>query len=524
LKALRGVQTKVAIIGAGIGGLVSALELATQGCDVTVVERAAAPGGKMREAEIGGTRIDVGPTVFTMRWVFDELFASAGESLDAHLTLRPANTLARHHWSARESLDLFADTDRSAEAIRAFSGRAEAERFREFCARASQVYRALETPFLRSGRPTPFSLVRDAGRDGLAGLWRGAPFSTLWSELGRHFHDPRLRQLFGRYATYCGSSPFLAPAMLMLIAHVEQRGVWMVDGGMHQLARTLVRLGEARGAVFRYGAEATEITMSGGRAAGVALATGERIAADAVILNADVAALASGLYGKAATAAVSLPPAERSLSAVTWALVADAGRFPLVRHNVFFSSAYRQEFDEIFRGGKLPSEPTVYVCAQDRGDNDRAPGRPERLFCLVNAPATGDSHPFDASEIEQCEKRTFAALARCGLQIDRRPEASIVNTPRDFARLYPGTGGALYGRATHGWQASFRRPGSRTGIGGLYLAGGSTHPGAGVPMAALSGRSAAANILTDFTLISSSRRTAMPGGISTRSAKMKATA
>jgi 1-hydroxycarotenoid 3,4-desaturase len=314
--------------------------------------------------------------------------------------------------------------------------------------------------------------------------------------------------------------------MLMLIAHVEQSGVWLVEGGMHQLALALARLCALHGVAFRYKADAAEIAVKDRRVTGVMLKSNERIAADAVVVNADAASLAAGLFGAAVTgAAPAMSRADRSLSAVTWALLAATGDFPLIRHNVFFSNEYAQEFNDIFRAAKLPSAPTVYVCAQDRADKDGpSPAGPERLLCLINAPATGDSRPFDASEIAECEKRTFASLARCGLQVERSPEASLVTTPKDFAHLYPGTGGALYGRASHGWQASFRRPGARTPIAGLYLAGGSTHPGAGVPMAALSGRLAAASILADFASTGLSVPTAMPGGISTRSAKMGATA
>ena len=302
---------RVAVIGAGIGGLAAALDLSARGLEVVVLERAAAPGGKMREVAVGpGARVDAGPTVFTMRWVFEELFDAAGASLSDHLTLHPASVLARHAWTGGGFLDLFADVSRSAEAIGAFAGPAEARGFRAFCDRARRVYRALEGPFIRAPRPTPFSLAATAGPSGVAGLMGASPFSTLWRALGEHFRDPRLRQLFGRYATYCGSSPFLAPATLMLVAHVEQEGVWLVEGGMHRLARAVEALAERRGAIFRYGAEATEVRVENGRAAGVTLSTGEFVVADAVVVNADAAAVATGMFGPKARNAV--PRAERS--------------------------------------------------------------------------------------------------------------------------------------------------------------------------------------------------------------------
>ena len=490
---------RVVVVGAGIGGLAAALDLAARGIEVLVFERASTPGGKMREIAVGKVRIDAGPTVLTMRWVFEELFAAAGASLGDHLTLRPAEVLARHAWSDTESLDLFADVARSADAIGTFAGLAEARAFREFTERAGNVYRTLERLFIRSSRPSPLGLVRAAGLRGLGELWRISPFTTLWRALGQHFRDPRLQQLFGRYATYCGSSPFLAPATLMLVAHVEQAGVWLVDGGMHRIACALESLAQTRGARFRYDAEVTEVIERGGRATGVRLFTGERIDADAVIINADVAAVARGRFGTPVSRVTPPTPHDaRSLSAVTWNLVARTEGFPLLRHTVFFSRDYPAEFEDILRHDRIPSEPTVYVCAQDRDDRgDTRPSGPERLLCLVNAPASGDTRAFDAAEIARCEARAFALLERCGLQVERSPGQCVVTTPADFERLFPSTGGALYGRASHGWTASFQRPNARSLMEGLYHAGGSVHPGPGVPMAALSGRLAARALLED---------------------------
>lgn len=500
-KANSGVaKQRIVIIGAGIAGLVAALQLSARGLGVTVLEKAAAPGGKMREVEVGGARIDAGPTVFTMKWVFDELFADLGLNFDAHVRCAPVDVLARHAWSERERLDLFIDIDRSTDAIGRFAGLAEARGYREFCARARATYQTLEGPFIRSEQPTPVSLALGAGIKGLGDLWRISPFTTLWRALGDHFKDPRLRQLFGRYATYCGSSPFESPATLMLVAHVEQTGVWLIEGGMHRLAAVLAERAAVNGAAIRYDAVVDRIVTNIGRVAGVTLASGEHIEVDAVIANADVSAIAMGRFGRDVASAVSATPrAARSLSAVTWSLRATCEGFPLVRHSVFFSRDYQSEFDDIFKRRRLPATPTVYVCAQDRSDAAAiTESGPERLLILVNAPPDGDTRTFPLAEIEQCADQAFSLMQRCGLNISRRQEMTVTTTPADFERLFPATGGALYGQASHGWTASFTRATARSRIPGLYLAGGSTHPGPGVPMAALSGRLAAKALIADL--------------------------
>lgn len=506
---------RVIVIGAGIGGLAAALDLGARGHAVTVFERAATPGGKMRMIPVAGRGIDSGPTVFTMRWVLDELFADAGLVLAHHLTLTPLSVLARHAWMDGTMLDLHADRAASEDAIGRFAGAAEAKGYRDFVGRAAAIYRTLERSFMAAPLPSPLSLARRVGLRGLPALMRVSPFATLWDELGKHFRDVRLRQLFGRYATYCGASPFSAPATLMLIAHVEQEGVWAVDGGMYSVAKAVAGAAEQAGSTIHYETEVAAIVDRSGRAAGVRLASGEEVSADVVIANADHAAVRTGLFGPCAAKAAAIHEPRRSLSAVTWSVVGQPSGFEPLMHNVFFSDDYDAEFRAIFDEARIPDNPTVYLCAQDRRD----PGHPttggsERFLCLINAPATGDTSPLPQAEIDRCASRSFDLMARAGLRLMYRSDQCVTTTPSEFDRMFPGTGGALYGRALHGWAASFQRPGTSTRMPGLFLAGGSVHPGPGVPMAAMSGRLAAAAAAAYLAPGSASIRRSSLAGIS----------
>ncbi|WP_421990767.1 1-hydroxycarotenoid 3,4-desaturase CrtD [Qipengyuania sp.] len=516
---------RIVIIGAGIGGLVSAALLAAAGRDVTVIEKEPNVGGKARRVMVDGRPIDAGPTVFTLRDVFEQVFNACGSTLDDWVATRPAEIVARHAWSEEERLDLYADPQRSEEAIGDLAGADAARGYRSFRAEAQRIYDILDASLLRRSKVHwPLPLMWRIGLWRVGDLIAIRPYESLWKVLGEHFADPRLRQLYGRYATYCGSSPFDAPATLMLIAHVEAQGVWLIDGGMSALAEALKGLAQRQGARFRLGEGVAEIEADRAGVTGVILADGERIAADAVVCNADPAALASGRFGTHAQRAVgATKPRRRSLSAYVWLAHAETRGFPLSRHNVFFSPDYPAEFRALSTGEPI-ADPSVYICAQDRdADGGAGPSGRERLQIIVNAAATGDTTHPTQEELDRCTHAMTRSLSRCGLQLEAPMPHSLV-TPADFEALFPSTGGALYGRDSHGWAASFLRQGARTRIPGLYCAGGSTHPGAGVPMAALSGQIAAHTLMADRASTRRSRPVAMAGGTSMRSATTDATA
>ena len=501
---------KVVIVGAGMGGLVSALLLAQRGMQVTVVESQSVTGGKVHTTDVGGVAIDSGPTVLTMRWVFDEIMRQVGTELDRELQLAPLSVLARHFWPDGERMDLCADPQQSEAEVERFSGGAEAERFRRFCNRARALYDTLEAPFMRSQAPQMGRFMSALGFSGLTLLTQLGPMRSLWRQLQHEFTDPRLRQLFGRYATYCGSSPWDAPATLMLIAQVEMDGVFSIRGGMFELAQTLTRLARQRGVRFMLQTPCREILVRQGKAVGVRL-DHEEMLADAVLFNGEVDALRKGLMGDALQEAAMPSNQPRSLSALTWSVLSPRQGLDLDRHNVFFQNDYESEFDDIFQQHRLPRTPTVYVCAQDR------PGAPanlaaERLFCLVNAPAFGDE-PERQEEIEQCETTSFEQLSRLGLSV--QGSTRVRGSPALFHRRFPASAGSLYGKATHGWMSIFARPGSTTAVPGLFLTGGGTHPGPGVPMTALSGMRAAEAVTASLASTKKFHPVATYGGMST---------
>ncbi len=504
----------VVVIGAGMGGLAAAVRLAAAGHAVTLVESAATPGGKMRTLPSAAGPVDAGPTVLTMRRVFDDLFALAGERLDDHLTLIAQPILARHWWPDGSRLDLHADPDATLTAIEAFAGRREADAFRRFDQLSAALFNAFDAPVMRSATPNLGQITRAALTQ--PRLWPALlPGMTLARLLKRHFHDPRLIQLFARYATYVGGRPAHSPAVLSLIWRAEAQGVWAVQGGMHQLALALAALAARLGVSFHYATRAQRIVTQQGRVTGVQIEGGTTLPCTACVFNGDPAALTEGLLGTAATAA--LPPKAtkpRSLSAWVWSFAAtpEGPLAPdLIHHNVFFTADPRAEFGPIGKG-KMPDAPSLYICAEDRAHG--SPPALERFEIIVNGPA---GHPATAQEFSQCSTRTFQPLRTLGLAFNPPPQPPSLTTPAVLGQLFPGSAGAIYGRSPEGLLAAFQRPPATTQLPGLYLAGGGAHPGAGVPMAALSGKHAAEAIANGQTSRSMFRPTATPGGISTGS-------
>jgi 1-hydroxycarotenoid 3,4-desaturase len=499
----------IVIIGAGIGGLASALRLSHAGARVTVLERHAAPGGKMRTVPSIAGPVDAGPTVLTMKHVFDTLFSDVGAHLEDHITLNREDILARHFWPDGTTLDLMSDAAQSRENVARTFGEASATEFTQFSAKARELFNAFDGPMMQSATPTAASLTSQVLKNPKL-IPAMAPHLSLAKALTRQFTDPKLAQLFARYATYVGGLPAASPAILNLISHAEAQGVWHVQGGMHQLAVALESLAKSHGAEFQYDAHVERIELQDGQIAAVQTRD-TRLPCDAALFNGDPQALHEGHLGGAVASAVP-DQNPRSLSAYVHAFAAVPEGLGLAAHNVFFADDPDTEYRPLARD-QMQSDPTLYICAQDRFGG-RKPVGPERFEIIMNAAPTTQDIP-DEKERQTCLTLISQRLRSFGLRLSPQPQT--LTMPQEFNAMFPASSGSLYGRSPHGMMAAFKRPTARTAIKGLYLTGGGAHPGAGVPMATLSAMHAAAAICTDLTLTSTSQPVATLGGTSTGS-------
>ena len=509
-------KDSVLVVGAGIGGLAAAIRLAACGRDVTLLDAHGWPGGKIRVMDSPAGPVDAGPTVLTLRDVLDDLFDAAGTTLEDHLTLTQLPVLARHFWADGTTLDLFPDARANANAINAAFGATARTEFERFERETRALFNAFDAPIMRAPSPSVWGPTRAALTRPYLLPWL-QPGKTLQNMLSQRFSDPRLRQLFGRYATYVGGNPLHAPAVLGLIWQAEAAGVWAVKGGMAELAKALAGLFTQLGGTLRLNTAVARILTVSGQVSGVQLADGAVLHSRQVIFNGDPAALPY-LLDTPSRAVKHRQIQPRSLSARVWTFGAQVqpqglGQDALAYHSVFFADDPAQEFGPLARG-QLPQSPTIYVCAQDRAGP--SPKGHERFQFILNAPALAEG--ARDSKDTTCQNHPFARLAQFGLHLSPQPDLSRVTTPQEFAQMFPHSQGALYGLSPNGTLATFLRPTARTSVSGLYLAGGGAHPGAGVPMAALSGKHAAQAALSDRTSAATWRRMAMRGGISTGSA------
>lgn len=484
------------IIGAGIGGLTTAIRLAVAGWHVTIFEKNTLVGGKMGERSRDGFRWDTGPSVITMRPVLEELFADAGRRLEDYLTLLPINPLTRYFYPDGTTLDASSDLGEMSRQIAQIDS-IDVAGYEAYLRYAAEIYRVTSPVFIYDQPPTLRSFSKVPLQDWL----KADPLRQMQNAIDRHVRAPQLRQLLGRFATYVGGSPYRAPATLNVIAYLELvEGVWYPQGGVYAIAQAIQQLAQELGITVHTDAPVQQITVEATRAVGVTLHDGSQHRADVVIANADVTTVYERLLPdlpRVQKRVRQLQAFEPSCSGYIMMLGVEGSSARLAHHNILFSSDYRREFEEIFEQCIPPTQPTIYIAITSKTDLTHAPPGCENWFVLVNAPAL--SPAFDwSTQRERYRDVILDRIAQFGFDVRDRIRSETIWTPLDLEQNSAAYRGALYGPSANSKWTAFRRPHNRCAdVTGLYFVGGTTHPGGGVPMVMLSGKVVSELVLED---------------------------
>jgi phytoene desaturase len=483
----------IVIAGAGIGGLSTAIHLASAGEEVVMFEKNQQVGGKMNQIKADGFTWDTGPSVVTMFHVFQDLFASAGRRLEDYVTLEPIEPITRYFYSDDVVLDAYADRVKMAAEIKKVAPQ-DVEGYQQFLAYVEQLHRITGPVFIYDQPPTWRSFLKVPFSD----WFKADGLRTMDQAIRSYVESPYLRQLLGRFATYVGASPFAAPATLNVIAHVElSGGVYYPRGGVYQIALALENLAKELGVKIHTGCEISKIEVQNGGAQGVLLADGSRIPAKIVVSNVDYSTTQHDLLPGAAVNRVQDP----SCSGFVLLLGIDKQHPNLAHHNIFFSDDYAAEFEAIFERRQPADNPTIYAAITSKTDAEHAPEGSENWFVLVNAPALNEESDWDLSA-QAYRDLILEKLAQLGYELRSVIKTEHIFTPADLSSASGAWRGALYGSSSNNRLAAFRRPHNRSqSVQGLYFVGGTTHPGGGVPMVTLSGKVTTEMILQDLAKI-----------------------
>jgi len=486
---------KVVVIGAGLGGMCAAARLARAGYTVNVYESSDQVGGKCRTEWVGKYAFDTGPSLLTLPAVYRDFFLKTGAPLETVLELQPVEPSFDYRFADGSRVE-FNNLSRfdTLQSITSAFGADSSRDWNTLMQRAEKMWDVSREPFIESELRSVFSLLKRPRL--MRDLKIIAPWLSLRDLVQKETKDYRLQYIADRYATYSGSDPRLAPAVLLSIAFVEEAfGAWHIKGGIGKLSEAVHNRALECGVQFHLNSPIASINQTNKKVTGITLENGEVIESAIVVANADARDVYTSLLPPTlpvtGSARKSISHSDASVAGFTLllGLRPDPMAQRLRHHTVLFPENYDAEFDAIFKEGKPVDNPTIYICAP-HDETMVAQSGYESWSVLVNAPAHSTSgfgwdwndekfvRDYGAKIISQIESR--------GINIRDRLEVLELRTPADLERTVRAPGGSIYGTSSNGPRAAFRRARNSSPLGGLFCVGGSAHPGGGLPLVGIS--------------------------------------
>lgn len=482
-------QKTAAVIGGGLGGLSAALSLALSGFSVSLYEKNEHLGGKLNRSEQDGFGFDLGPSILTMPHIFEKFFIESGRRMEDYIPTERVEHEWRSFFPDGTHLDLYGDLKKMAEENLYLSPQ-DMEEYRVFLEYAKELYNVTEEGYFQEGLDDLQGVFRHHGI--LGSLKSFDYFSSMYDAIAKRIRNPKLRDMLAYFVKYVGSSPYDAPAVLNMMIYMQHKqGVWYVPGGMHGIAKGLVRLGEELGVQFHTGTEVVRLIPNEDKVIAQAeLADGTLVTADYFISNMEVIPAYERLLPEEEKFIEKLEKKFEPASSGLVLHLGVKGEYPqLAHHNFFFSVDPVKNFDQIFHRHELPDDPTIYLVNVNKTDATQTLPGHENIKILPHIPYIPD-RPFTAEEYAALRERVLVKLEGMGLT-DLRERIVTENMwlPEDIEKTYYSHRGAIYGTvSSRKGNRGFKHPKESERYDNLYFVGGTVNPGGGMPMVTLSGQ------------------------------------
>lgn len=487
---------QIAIIGSGIAGMATAARLAHQGHEVEVFEANAYPGGKVSLLEMAGYRFDAGPSLFTLPHLVDDTIAYCGRNPRDYYQYEKIPVACRYFWEDGTELTAWGDKEKFAREAEHIIGEPATKTLR-YLQRAADMYHTTAPLFLEKSLHQFSTYVNKDAWQALKSLHQLNLTRTLHQVNARERRHPKMTQLFDRFATYNGSSPYLTPGVMSMIPHLEHNvGTFYPKGGLHSVTQALYKLAQDEGVQFHFCRKAEKINVKNGRATGIRVQN-KPLHYDVVVSNMDVMPTYRKLLSEQPAPEKTLrQPRSSSALIFYWGIKKEFPQLDL--HNIFFSEDYREEFEQIFKDGKVYHDPTIYVNISSKRDKNDAPAGSENWFTMINVP--GNTGQDWDTLIKEVRTNTLAKLQRIlKVKVEDYIECEEILDPRLIEAKTQSYQGSLYGASSNNSMAAFlRHPNFSQKIKGLYFCGGSVHPGGGIPLCLLSAKITASLIQKNY--------------------------